>query len=329
MNIYDIAEKANVSIATVSRVLNGKGNVSPKTKEKVLAVMEELGYTPNIFARSLGLNTMKMVGVMCSSVDDIYAAKAVSIIESELRQYGYDVILYCTGNDLEDKKKYLSLLLSKKVDAIIFIGSTYKEPNDNSHLEKAAQVIPLFFINSLIDFSNTFCFVCDDEAALITCVDALVAKGYKEIIYLYESETSSGLAKLQGFKKGYQKHQLPLNTNHLIKCESTLEGSYEVVSKLLKGGSPFTALVTSDDLIAVGALNAIHDYGLRVPEDIAIIGFNNSLFSKCTYPKLTTVDNKVELLCSFAVTSLIKLLDGHKVSNKLVVSPDLVIRQTL
>lgn len=329
MNIYDIANKANVSIATVSRVLNGKGNVSNKTKEKVLAVMEELGYTPNIFARSLGLNTMKMVGVMCSSVDDIYASKAVSIIENELRQHGYDVILYCTGNDLEDKKKYLSLLLSKKVDAIIFIGSTFKEHMDNSHLEKAAESIPLFFINSLIDFPNTYCFVCDDEAALITSVDALVAKGHKEMIYLYESETSSGLAKLQGFKKGHHKHQLPLNTNHLIKCEGTLEDSYQMVSKLLKEGPSFTAILTSDDLIAVGALNAIRDHGLHIPEDIAIIGFNNSLFSQCTYPKLTTVDSKVELLCSFAVTSLVKLLDGHKVSNKLVVSPDLVIRQTL
>ena len=329
MNIYDIAKKANVSIATVSRVLNTKGNVSQKTKERVLAVIEELGYTPNIFARGLGLNTIKMIGVMCSTVDDIYFAKAISIIENELRQHGYDVILYCTGNHLEDKKKYLELLMSKKVDSIIFIGSTFKEQWDNSHLEKAANEIPLIFINSLVEFPNTYCFVCDDEAALTTSVDTLVAKGHKKIIYLYESETSSGLAKLQGFKKGCLKHDLPFNANSLLKCERTLESSYQIISHALQERPSFTAILTSDDLIAAGALNAVRDHGLGIPHDMAIIGFNNSLFSQCTFPRLTTVDSKVELLCSFAVSSLIKLLDGHKVSNKLVVSPELVIRQTL
>ena len=138
MNIYDIAQRAGVSIATVSRVLNGSPNVSTKTKAKVLGVIEEAGYTPNVFARGLGLNTMKMIGVLCTDVADIFYAKAVSVIENALRQYGYDSLLCSTGKNLEDKQKYIDLLLAKRVDALILIGSIFKEETDNSHIEKAA-----------------------------------------------------------------------------------------------------------------------------------------------------------------------------------------------
>ena len=151
MNIYDIAAKAGVSIATVSRVLNGSPNVSAKTKEKVLRVIQEEGYTPNVFARGLGLNTMKMIGILCTDVSDIYYAKAVSILENALRQHGYDSLLCSTGNKLSDKKKYVDLLLNKRVDAIILIGSTFKEESDNSHIEKAASKVPTIIINGLID----------------------------------------------------------------------------------------------------------------------------------------------------------------------------------
>ena len=108
MNIYDIASKAGVSIATVSRVLNGKGNVSEKTKEHVLKIIEEMGYTPNIFARGLGLNSIKMVGILCSDVSDIYYATAVSTLEKELRRGGYDSLLCCTGDNIEVRINSLS-----------------------------------------------------------------------------------------------------------------------------------------------------------------------------------------------------------------------------
>ena len=133
MNIYDVSKKAQVSIATVSRVLNGNPNVSEKTRSKVLSVMDELGYTPNIFARGLGLNTIKTIGIMCSDSSDLYLANAIYFLERELRSRGYDSILCCTGTDLETKQKYFDLLRSKRVDAIILAGSKFVEmkPKDN------------------------------------------------------------------------------------------------------------------------------------------------------------------------------------------------------
>ena len=150
MNIYDVSKKAGVSIATVSRVLNGNANVSDKTKNKVLVAMKELDYTPNIFARGLGLNTMKTIGIMCSDSSDTYLANAVYYLEQELRRHNYDSILCCTGQDSETKKKYLDLLISKRVDGIILAGSQFvlNQPgSDNRYILNAAKEVPIVLAN--------------------------------------------------------------------------------------------------------------------------------------------------------------------------------------
>ena len=145
MNIYDIAKLANVSIATVSRVVNNSPKVSPKTKEKVLAVMKENEYTPNAFARGLGLGSMKTVGIICPHIDDIYMAKAVSYLEQNLHAHGYDCILGCSGFKQEEKEDYVRLLLSKKIDTLILVGSTYagngKDESDTDYITLAKEMI--------------------------------------------------------------------------------------------------------------------------------------------------------------------------------------------
>ena len=140
MTIYDISEKAGVSIATVSRVLNGSNNVSEKTKKKVLDVINQYEYTPNAFARGLGLNTMKTIGIMCADSSDPYLAKAIYYIEQKLRANGYDSILCCTGYDLDTKSSSMNLLITKKVDGIILVGSNfiYEKEDDNKYILGAA-----------------------------------------------------------------------------------------------------------------------------------------------------------------------------------------------
>ena len=153
MNIYDVSKKAGVSIATVSRVLNGNPNVSEKTRARVLEVMEELGYTPNVFARGLGLGSIKTIGIMCSDSSDPYLAHAIYYLERDLRTNGYDSILCCTGNSLETKRQYFELLRSKKVDAIIIAGSKFIEmkAKDNAYIIDAAKELPIILVNGYLE----------------------------------------------------------------------------------------------------------------------------------------------------------------------------------
>ena len=328
MNIYDIANKAGVSIATVSRIINKKGNVSPKTQERVLKVIAEMGYTPNAFARALGLDSIKMVGVLCSDVSDKHYAKAVSIIERELRAKEYDSILACTGNALEDKKKAIDVLLSKRVDALILVGSIFQEKDDNSHIKKAAERLPIIIINGEYDFINTYSVSCDEKDVVKQCVLSLARSGHKDILYMYDVESFSGLNKIAGFKEGISEAGLLLSPQNIIKCERTLEASKKAVNSALERGLRFSAVLTSEDVLAVGAMKAFSHKGIKVPEDVAVVGFNNSVLAECTTPSLSSIDNRIEQLCTAAVKTMLDVFEGKQIKKKQIYEGLLVYRES-
>lgn len=328
MNIYDIAKKAGVSIATVSRIINKKGNVSPKTEEKVLKVISEMGYTPNAFARALGLNSIKMVGVLCSDVSDKHYAQAVSIIEKELRAKDYDSILGCTGNKLEDKKKAIDVLLSKRVDALILVGSIFQEKDDNSHIKSAAEKIPVIIINGEYEFDNTYSISCDEKEAVKQCVLAIKKATHRDIIYMYDVDSFSGRNKILGYKEGISQEGASFSMQNIIKCERTLSEAKKAVLSALDSGIKFSAVVTAEDVIAVGALKALAERELAVPRDVAVVGFNNSVLAECATPSLTSIDNHIEDLCTMAVKTMLDVFDRKNVPAKQVIQGSIVFRES-
>lgn len=324
MNIYDIAERSGVSIATVSRVLNGGQNVSPKTRDKVLAVIQQEDYTPNVFARGLGLNSMKTIGVLCTDVSDTFYAKAVSLVEGLLRQNDFGALLCCTGNDLADKKKYLDILLNKRVDAIILIGSAFKENTDNSHIENAAKQVPIIIINGLVELPNTYCVLCDEHSAVSQNVQLLHEQGHDDILYLYDTLTFSGCIKIAGYKDGLQKSNLAFQDTRMVKVPKSIQDVTAKVTELLNSGLKFSAVMASEDLLAIGALKALQNANSSMP----VIGFNNSILSQCSSPALTTVDNMLDTLCPTAVNMLVDILESKIVPQKIVISSKLIERDT-
>lgn len=324
MNIYDIAERSGVSIATVSRVLNGGRNVSQKTRDKVLAVMQQEDYTPNVFARGLGLNTMHMIGILCTDISDTFYAKAVSLVEGLLKQNGFDALLCCTGNNLEDKKKYLDLLLTKRVDAVILIGSAFKENENNSHIENAAKQVPVIIINGLVELPNTYCVLCDEHSAVCQNVQLLHEHGYDPILYLYDTLTYSGCVKIAGYKDGLQKSKLAFQDSLMIKVPKSIDTIIEKVTELIRDGTKFSAVMASEDLLAIAALKALQNANLTMP----VIGFNNSILAQCSSPSLTTVDNMIDVLCPTAINMLTDIFEGKNVPQKIVISSKLIERNT-
>ncbi len=331
MNIYDVSARAGVSIATVSRVLNGSPNVSERTRSHVLAVMEESGYTPNIFARGLGLDTIKTVGIMCSDSSDPYLANAIYFLERELRGCGYDSVLCCTGASLTRKRQYFDLLLSKRVDAMILAGSKFVEmnPDDNAYLTEAAAGIPIMLVNGFLDAPGIYSTVCDDHAAMYDTACRLIRSGKKDILYLYSSYSYSGVNKRRGYEDALRVHGLPIREERIRRCDKDPGKAKELLLSLADSGSTFDAVMTSDDSLAVGAVKYAHARGLSIPDQLAVVGYNNSTLSRCTDPELSSVDTRIEALCTDTVKKLMKILNGEEnVAQKTTIPAEFVQRQT-
>ncbi len=333
MNIYDISKRAGVSIATVSRVLNQSDRVSKKTREKVLQVMEECDYKPNAFARGLGLNSMKTIGVMCSDSSYPYQAKAVYFIEQQLRQSGYDCILCCTGDQKKTKEEYLNLLLTKKVDAIILVGSSYvsEEHKENRYITEAALQVPVMILNGHIDAPNVYCIITDDEASMEKAADYLLQDGIQEILYLYNADSNSGRRKIQGIKKSCRKHGFEVEEKRL----SYFDGYHEDIpliaehlQHIREKNCYFNKILCSDDSLAMGALRFAYDQGISIPDELEVIGYGESMLVHCCNPGLTSVDTKEEIMCRTLVETLLQVLKGEERPKIQVYSGQLVLRGT-
>lgn len=324
VNIYDIAKRAGVSIATVSRVLNESDKVRDKTREKVLAVMREESFTPNVFARGLGLGTMRMVGILCTDVSDLYYAAAVAALERGLRDCKLDSLLCCTGNELAKKKDSVNLLLAKNVDAILLVGSTFSERSDKSHIVTAAKQVPVIVINGLIDCEGVFCVLCDEAGAMRETVGLLHQSGCRNMLYLYDTETYSGMQKLEGLKQGFADTGVAEENRVILKTEKTVRHAWDAVQSVLESGVQIDAILASEDILAIGACKALAALGRQMP----VIGFNNSVMAECATPSLTSVDNMVETLCATAVSMLRELLDEKHPPARVTVAARLVERDT-
>lgn len=333
MTIYDISEKAGVSIATVSRVLNGSSSVSEKTKKKVLDVITQYEYTPNAFARGLGLNTMKTIGIICADSSDLYLAKAIYYIEQKLRANGYDSILCCTGYDLEAKAAAVSLLITKKVDGIILAGSNfiYEKDSDNQYVLDAAAQLPLMLLNAALDAPNIYSVISDDFTSMYEATLQMISSGVRDIVYFYNSTSYSGKKKLAGYCAAMEEQKLSTAPGLL----QFYQGSHEDIPAMTRHlinlhnrGLHFHGVIASDDTLALAAVKYAKLMGYSIPEDFSILGYNNSMLVNCCDPELTSIDNKLETLCQHLITTLMGVLDGNEMPKKTVFSGEIIRRGT-
>ena len=332
MTIYDVSEKAGVSIATVSRVLNGSDNVSAQTRQKVLAVIEACDYTPNAFARGLGLNSMNTIGILCADSSDLYLANAIYHIEQELRENNYNCILCCTGYKLEDKQKYLNLLVNKKVDSVILVGSNFITDNDseNNYIREAAGEVPILLLNADFDCENVYCSLCDDFKSTMHATSYIIETGIEDILYLYNSKSFSALRKLSGYQSALTQKGLPLRMEYMQYFPGNHANLPAIADFLaeLDRSLKYRAVVAADDNLAIGAVKYAHKKGLSIPGELSIVGYNNSILSTCCEPELTSIDNHLETLCHHIVKTLIGILTDQEMPQKVIFSGELVKRGT-
>lgn len=330
MNIYDISKKSGFSIATVSRVLNGSSHVSEKTRQKILSVIESENYNPNVFARGLCLNTIKTIGILYCDASDLYLANAVYHLERNFQKAGYNSLICCCGYELAKKKKYINLMLSKKVDAIVLAGSHFVEEydDDNQYINDVAKHVPVALLNGQYSGENIINACCNDEKALYEAGNYLIQQGSTKIIFMYGVPSNSTCRKISGLKKAYDTNNLVFKDKYAVHYPIAEIDACSNYLKALRKQLDFDAIICNDDLFAVSALKFAQKENLAVPEKLKIIGYNNSILSRCTSPELSTIDNKVSELCNKLVEMVIGQIEGNASETNYILSGNLIFRNT-
>ncbi len=333
MNIYDIAQKAGVSIATVSRVMNGSGKVSAQTRDRVLKIIEEENYTPNIFAQGLGQGTAHTVGILVPDIDNLYMSSALSCLENALTEAGYLCILGCSTYAASAKEAHVRMMLDKKVAALILVGSTYAgsglSPEETDYIREAAKTVPVFLINGQVDGKDVYCATCDDRSAVLEVTKALLENGRRRILFLSDSHSFSARQKLSGYEEAHRALSLEPDPSLNLHIHNNIEETKGCLKALFPPNGPqaFDAVAAVEDGLAIGALKYAQEAGIRVPEDLEIVGYNNSRLCQCCTPELTSVDGRLSDLCRVTVENLINVLDGEDDVPALTTLPALSLRR--
>ena len=325
MNIYDIAKEAGVSIATISRVINGSDKVRESTRKRILELIEKYHYTPNAFARALGLGTMKTVGILCTDVSDLYNSEAIANIEYGLRDCGFNSLLCCTGYKYQDKEDGVNQLLTRNVDALIIVGSHYVEADDqeNEYIRNAAKRVPVFMVNSFLKGENIYCVGCDDYDITKELTYNLINTGTKKPIFLYRHESYGCRTKIKAITDVCRENGIEFGNDRIFVCKVGISGCVKALREAAQNIS-FDTVLCDDDLLAASALKYAEAEGLSVPSQLRITGYDYTILSLTTTPLLTTIDNKVEAIALAVIDVLVKRINNENVSQKTIYSADII-----
>jgi LacI family transcriptional regulator len=326
VTIKDISKEAGVSIASVSKVMNGDyGNVSEDTKNKILRIAKEMNYRPNRLARGLVINRTNIIGLIVPDIANPYFAELAKGIEHKADGYGYKLILCNTDEDLKKEESYINVLLEYNVDGVLITGN--ENHVSNGILEMQSCNIPLVSIDRDLGEEAYSVYVGNLEGSYIA-TEHLIKNGHKNIAFIGgEGVPGSRNIRLEGYLKALEEYNIPVNRD-LIKIGSyQMETGYQNSKLLLENGLDFSAVVCGNDLIAFGVLTAVKDKGLKVPEDISIVGYDDIYLTTMTEPKLTTIKQPLSEISSYAMEVLARLMKKEPVEEKVkFFTPHLVER---
>ncbi|OGU34595.1 MAG: hypothetical protein A2068_04030 [Ignavibacteria bacterium GWB2_35_6b] len=331
ITIADIAEKAKVSRMTVSRVLSGNGYVARETAEKIKKIMKEMNYHPNLIARSLSSQKSQTIGVLIPKTEklflDNYIAQVLSGISDVAQERDYKIMMVPVNQYSETKGSYLNFVRSKLFDGIILLKAKIDDPNLQELVESG-------FPNIVVNYrknSDNFNFVDSENVkGAELALEYLYKNGNKKIAFVAGSmDETNARDRLQGYKNFLKKHELPYNEDYVINGEFNKETAYAESKKFLKLKNRPTAVFCSDDYMALGVIEQLKENGLSVPDDIAVMGFDNIEIGEFYRPALTTVKQPMYEIGKSSFEALLSLINNQKKSPiRIMLKTELIIRDS-
>ena len=315
ITIYDVAREAGVSMATVSRVVNGNKNVKENTRKKVLEVIDRLDYRPNAVARGLASKKTTTVGVVIPNIANAYFSILAKGIDDIATMYKYNIVLASSDEDDDKEVNVINTLFAKQVDGIIFMGHHLTEKIRAEFSRARTPVV----LSGTVDLEHQLPSVNIDHSKAAQDAVALLAKHHDKIAFVSGPliDDINGKVRLAGYKEGLKKKGLPFKEGLVFEAQYKYQEGYQLAQRVINSGA--TAAYVTEDELAAGLLNSLFAAGKKVPEDFEIITSNDSTIALYTRPNMTSVSQPIYDLGAVAMRMLTKIMNKEELEEKEIV----------
>lgn len=329
--IHDIAKKLDITASTVSRALKDHPRISDATKELVIKKAKEMNYQPNSIAAALRRGTSNLIGVIIPNIDRNFFASVVRGVEDVLNDTNYNVIICQSNDSLEKEKSNIKALLEAQVDGIF--ASYAKETTDFSHYEDIFnRGIPLILFDRMQDTFDVDAVVIDDYLGAYKATEHLIEQGCERIVHFGGPENVSIYRdRRRGYEEALKRSHLSVEENLIIHSDLKLESGKRLAKEILEWDELPDAIFSASDYAAMGAMEVFKKHDIKIPQDIAVVGFSNESFTSLIDPGLTTVDQHSKKMGQFTANLFLdRLKDKSKdhTPTKTVLNPELIIRSS-
>jgi LacI family transcriptional regulator len=327
-NMINVAKAAGVSIATVSRVINSHGYVREKTRDRILEIMKELNYRPNNLARSLITKRSHAIALIMDDISNPFYPQLALGVENTAKSTGLSVIMCNLSGSAEQEIEYINNLLGRQVDGIIFVASRV---DPTYYTTQLSLDVPIVRMDRQIIIPGADSVLVDHVVGAQKITKHLIDKGHTRIAHITGPLAFlTAIDRKQGYINALESVGIQPYKQMIIEADYTLKGGQLATEKLLKAKTLPTAIFYSNDLMAIGGIDIIRRSNLRIPEDIAVAGYDDIPFAALTYPTLTTVETPTFYLGSLAMQMLIDRIHGlsSKEPREVILEPTVIVRNS-
>lgn len=327
ITIKDVAKLAGVSISTVSRVINDSKPVSPDIRERVLKVIEETKYVPNPVARSLVLRKSNFIGVIVPDISNYKMGEMLNGIEEVGKIYGYDILLCNSYGEFKEEKRYIDLLLNKQVAGIIFVS--WNLTAESIDLLKASNIPTIYVSKNAKDFDVPSVGI-DHYAAGKDAAKYILDKKFKEVclVEVKTKDVANDINIISGFSEEFKSRNKKFKKLEILYSKDKIEECYHFMNETISQSKklPDIFFVTGDEA-AVGVVNALLDNGIKIPEQVSVLSYDNSKIASIVRPKLTSISQPLYDIGAIAIGVLLKHINGEQEQVKLNVLPHSIVER--
>lgn len=328
--ILEVAKKAGVSKATVSRVLSGSGYVSEEKRALVDKAIAETGYRPNLLARSLATNTTQTLGLVVTNT--LYSGNYFSELMAQsariMEANGRQLILADGKHTAEEERAAIQFLLDLRCDGLIIYPRFLSIAEMDEIVSQHRQ--PILVINRRLRLNDSYCIFSDQHAAGAAAVAHLIARGHRDIAFITGSlDSPTGLERLSGYKSALAQQGIAVNEALIVEGKWNAQSGVAAVDALLAGGQPFSAIVAGNDEMAIGAMKRLAERGVAVPEAVSVIGFDDIPLAPYTVPSLSSMKMPVTEMIQETINRLLSMLDGGELSKRPSFPASLIERESV